>query len=369
VNDVVVAGGGLIGLAVAWRCAQRGLSVTVVDEAPGAGASYAAAGMLAPVTEAAYGEERLLALCRESLDRFPAFVTELQSAGGAHIALGTAGTLLIGFDADDMRALDELHAFQLELGLAARRLTPGQARRVEPTLTPRLRGALHVPGDHSVDARGLHAALLAAGQAVGVRVARTRIGALQVKHGRAMGLCLADGAELAAGTVVLALGAWSASLPGAPPLPVRPVKGQILRLRGADGLLGGTVRALVRGRQVYLVPYGQGGLVVGATVEEKGFDPAVTAGAVYELLHDAIEVVPAVAELELAETLARWRPGTPDNAPLLGPSAMPGLVIATGHYRNGVLLTPVTGDVIAELVASGSLPTLAAPFVPDRFGR
>src|SRR5439155_19604003 len=141
----------------------------------------------------------------------------------------------------------------------------------------------------------------------------------------------------AAATVVLALGAWSASLPGAPALPVRPVKGQILRLRGAAGLLDGTVRALVRGRQVYLVPHGRDGLVVGATVEEKGFDPAVTAGAVHDLLADAIEVVPGVAELELVETLARWRPGTPDNAPLLGPSALPGLVVATGHHRNGVL--------------------------------
>jgi glycine oxidase len=369
VNDVVVAGGGLIGLAVAWRCAQRGLSVTVVDEAPGAGASYAAAGMLAPVTEAAYGEERLLALCRASLERFPAFVSEVERAGGAHVALGTAGTLLVGFDADDMRALDELHAFQIELGLAAQRLTPGQARRLEPTLTPRMRGALRVPGDYSVDARGLHAALLAAARAVGVGMVRARIDALRVEQGRAAGLCLADGAELLAGTVVLALGAGSAVLPGVPPLPVRPVKGQILRLRGADGLLDGTVRALVRGRQVYLVPYAKGGLVVGATVEEKGFDAAVTAGAVHELLHDAIEVVPAVAELELVETLTRWRPGTPDNAPLLGPSALPGLVVATGHYRNGVLLTPVTGDVIAELLTRGALPAFAAPFVPDRFGR
>jgi glycine oxidase len=210
---------------------------------------------------------------------------------------------------------------------------------------------------------------LAAAQAAGVRMRRGRIEALRVDGGRATGLHLDGGAELAAGTVVLALGAWSAVLPGVPPLPVRPVKGQILRLRGAAGLLDGTVRALVRGRQVYLVPYAKDGLVVGATVEEKGFDAAVTAGAVHELLRDAIEVVPGVAELELAETLARWRPGTPDNAPLLGASALPGLVVATGHYRNGVLLTPVTGDVIAELLASGTLPALAAPFVPDRFGR
>jgi glycine oxidase len=367
--DVVVAGGGLIGLAIAWRCAQRGLSVTVADDAPGSGASHAAAGMLAPVTEAAYGEDRLLAFCRESLARFPAFVADLERESGIAVPLRTAGTLLVGFDADDVRALDELHTFQTGLGLPAERLTPGQARRREPALTPRLRGALHVSADHSVDGRALHAALWAAAREAGVRVVRSRIEAVRVDDGRATGLRLVDGAELAARTVVLALGAWSATLPGVPPLAVRPVKGQILRLRGADGLLDGTVRALVRGREVYLVPYAKDGLVVGATVEEKGFDAAVTAGAVHDLLRDAIEVVPAVAELELAETLASWRPGTPDNAPMLGPSTLPGLVIATGHYRNGVLLTPVTGDVIAELLVDGAVPALAAPFVPDRFGR
>jgi glycine oxidase len=366
--DVVVAGAGVIGLAVAWRCAQRGLSVTVADEAPGTGATYAAAGMLAPVTEAGYGEESLLALCRASLGRFPEFVAEVGRAGGVDVELRTAGTLLVGFDADDMRVLAELHAFQAGLGLTARRLPPAEARRREPSLTPRLRGALHVPGDHSVDGRALHAALLGAAQTAGVGVVRSRIEALRVDGGRATGLRLAGGGELAGGTVVLALGAWSASLPGVPPLPVRPVKGQILRLRGAEGLLDGTVRALVRGRAVYLVPYGGDGLIVGATVEEKGFEATVTAGAVHELLSDAIEVVPGVAELELVETLARWRPGTPDNAPLLGLSTLPGLAVATGHYRNGVLLAPVTADAIAELLAGGALPALAAAFVPDRFG-
>jgi glycine oxidase len=175
---------------------------------------------------------------------------------------------------------------------------------------------------------------------------------------------VAGGDVISADTVVLALGAWSGSLPGAPPLPVRPVKGQILRLRG-DTLLDGTVRALVRGRPVYLVPYAADRLVVGATSEELGFDAKVTAGAVHDLLRDAIEVVPGVADLELVETLARWRPGTPDNAPLLGPSPLPGLVLATGHHRNGVLLTPATADAIADLLTVGALPDYAAPFTVD----
>jgi glycine oxidase len=369
VSDVVVAGGGLIGLSVAWRAAQRGLSVTVVDAAPGTGASSAAAGMLAPVTEAAYGEDALLRLSLASLQRYPAFAAELEQASGRAVGLRTTGTLVVGFDEDDMRALDALHAYQRELGLPVERLPPRATRRREPSLTTRVRGGLAVDGDHSVDGRALHAALRGAAEAAGVRVVTQRVAELGVSDGRAAGLLLTDGSCVGAGSVVLALGAWSAGLPGVPPLPVRPVKGQILRLAGATGLLAGTVRALVRGRHVYLVPYGDGRLIVGATVEDVGFQATVTARGVHDLLHDALEVVPGVSELELVETLARWRPGTADNAPLLGPSSLPGLVLATGHHRNGVLLTPVTGDVVADLLSTGELPPLAAPFTVDRFDR
>ena len=367
-TDVLVAGGGLVGLGVAWQAARRGLSVQVVDDAPGTGSTHAAAGMLAPVTEVAYGEERLLALSRASLERYPSFVAELEQASGAAVGLRTAGTLLLGFDEDDLRAIDELHAFQRELGLDAERLTPSACRRREPGLSPRLRGGLHVPGDHSVDPRALHAALLVAAERAGVEVVAARVAGLLVEDDQATGLLLEDGDELRADAVVLALGARSGRLPGVPDgaVPVRPVKGQILRLRG-EPVLEGTVRALVRGRSVYLVPYGGDGLVVGATMEEQGFDPRVTAGAVLDLLRDAAEVVPGLVELELAETLTRFRPGTPDNAPLLGSCALPGLVLATGHHRNGVLLTPVTADAIAELLAGGALPEVAAPFHADRF--
>ncbi|MGY1831527.1 glycine oxidase ThiO [Geodermatophilus sp. SYSU D01180] len=366
-TDVAVAGGGLVGLAVAWRAARRGLSVTVVDDAPGSGASAAAAGMLAPVTEAGYREEPLLRLGLDSLARWPAFAAELEAAAGTPVGLRTAGTLVVGFDEDDVRELDALHAFQGELGLAARRLTPREARRREPALATRVRGGLLVEGDHSVDGRAVHAALLAAAASAGVTLVRDRVAGVVVDGGRAAGLGLASGDVLPAGATVLALGARSGQLPGVPPLPVRPVKGQVLRLAGAAGLLEGTVRALVRGRPVYLVPHAGDRLVVGATSEDRGFDARVTAGGVHDLLHDAIDVVPEVSELELTETLARWRPGTPDNAPLLGPSSLPGLVLATGHHRNGVLLTPVTAEATAELLATGALPAVAAPFTADRF--
>jgi glycine oxidase len=290
-------------------------------------------------------------------------------AAGGPVGLRTAGTLVVGFDEDDMRELDVLHAYQRRLGLAAERLTGRAARRREPSLTPRVRGALLVHGDHSVDGRAVHAALTTAAAAAGVRILRQRVTGVRLAEGRAVGVRLADGSDLPADAVVLALGAWSGGLPGAPDLPVRPVKGQILRLAGAAGLLEGTVRALVRGRAVYLVPYRGDGLIVGSTVEDRGFDARVTAGAVHDLLDDAIEVVPGVTELELVETLARWRPGTADNAPLLGPCELPGLVLATGHYRNGMLLTPITAEVIADQLVSGRLPEVAAPFTADRFRR
>jgi glycine oxidase len=368
VTDVLVAGGGVVGLSVAWRAAQRGLAVTVVDDAPGTGASYAAAGMLAPVAEAAYGEQPLVELSRASLALYPAFAAELAEASGRRVDLRTAGTLLVGFDEDDVRELDRTHAFHLELGLDAARQTPRTCRSQEPSLTPRLRGGVRIAGDHSVEPRALHGALLAAATAAGVTLVRRRIAELVLEQGRAVGVRLEDGEALRAASTVLALGAWSGRLPGVPDgsVPVRPVKGQILRLRGTP-LLQGTVRALVRGRSVYLVPYDEDRLVVGATVEEQGFDPRVTAGAVLDLLRDATEVVPGLTELELVETLARWRPGTPDNGPLLGPSSVPGLVLATGHYRNGVLLAPVTAQAVTDVLAGQPLAGPAAAFAGDRF--
>jgi len=369
-GDLAVLGGGLIGLAVAWRAAQRGLRVHLADPRPGAGASTAAAGMLAPVTEAHYGEERLLGLNLRSARRYPEFVRELEEATGLPAGFDTRGTLAVAFDRDDRAVLAETAAFHRRLGLPSTPLSSREARALEPRLTPGVQAGLLVEQDHQVDNRLLHAALLAAAEGAGVRVHRSRA-ALVVEGGRARGLRLAGGRTLTADQVVLAAGCWSSEVPGLPSgaLPrVRPVRGQILRLSMAGGaLLGRTVRAMVRGGYVYLVPRLHGELVVGATTDELGFDTGVTAGGVYELLRDAHEVVPGITELPLIESRTGLRPGSPDNAPLLGPTALPGLIAATGHYRNGVLLTPVTADAIGALVADGALPDYAAPFTPDRF--
>jgi glycine oxidase len=365
--DVVVVGGGVVGLGVAWRAAQAGVAVTVVDPAPGRGASWAAAGMLAPVTEVHYGEQALLRLNLAAADRWPAFAAELEEAAGTPIGYRRCGTLTVARDADDNAALEDLYRFQLGCGLQVERLRSRDCRRLEPGLAPSVRGGVLAPGDHQVDNRAMAGALAAAGERAGVRLVAGRAAELAVDRDRVTGVVLAGGERLAAGTVVLAAGCWSRDLGGlAAELlpPVRPVKGQLLHLRGpaADPLC----RRNVRGLEVYVVPRADGRVVVGATVEEQGFDARVTAGAVHDLLRAAFELLPDAAELELVETVAGLRPGSPDNAPLLGPAGVDGLVVATGHYRNGILLAPVTADAVAELLATGRVPAAIAPFRPDR---
>ncbi|MCZ7413797.1 MULTISPECIES: glycine oxidase ThiO [unclassified Streptomyces] len=374
---VVIVGGGVIGLVTAWRAAQRGMRVSVVDPAPGGGAARVAAGMLAAVTELHYGEEGLLALNLASAERYATFAEELAEAAGQDVGYRACGTLAVALDSDDRAHLRELHALQQRCGLDTQWLSGRECRRLEPMLAPGVRGGLRVDGDHQVDPRRLASALLTAGGRAGVAFRRARAERLLLAGdggGRAVGVRLDDGAELTGDTVVLAGGSESVRLPGVPEdvvPPVRPVKGQVLRLRmpKAPGppFLSRTVRAVVRGGQVYLVPRESGELVLGATSEELGWDTTVTAGGVYELLRDAHELVPGLTELPLVETCAGLRPGSPDNAPLLGPSALPGLQLATGHYRNGVLLAPVTGDALAESLATGLLPEVARPFGPARF--
>ncbi|MFF4955723.1 glycine oxidase ThiO [Streptomyces sp. NPDC001222] len=372
-SDVLVVGGGVIGLVTAWRAAQRGLATTVVDPAPGGGAAQVAAGMLAAVTELHYGEQTLLALNLESARRYPDFAAELTEATGQDLGYRRCGTLAVALDADDRAHMRDLHALQQRSGLASEWLSGRDCRRLEPMLAPGVRGGLKVDGDHQIDPRRLVAALVTACERAGVGFHRGWAERLTVLRGRAAGIRTADGTDLAAEQVVLAAGSLSGQLAGVPDEvlpPVRPVKGQVLRLtvpKRYAPFLSRTVRAVVRGGHLYLVPRENGELVVGATSEELGWDTTVTAGGVYELLRDAHELVPGITELALTETRAGLRPGSPDNAPLLGPTELDGLLLATGHYRNGVLLTPVTGDVMAHVLTTGGLPDEARPFTPRRF--
>jgi glycine oxidase len=384
-SDVLVIGGGVIGLAIAWRAAQRGLRVVVADADPGRGASRAAAGMLTPVAEAAYAERALFELSSASLQSYPGFVAELTEATGQPTGYRQTGTLLVGYDADDLALIREHAALIESFGVPGEPMSGRDCRRAEPLLGPAISGGLLVSGDASVDPRLLTSALLAAAGQAGVLHRRAAVIGLTTSHDRvsgaerAVGADLADGTRVKAGQVVLAAGWASSALPGLPPWaapPVRPVKGQIVRLRPtaattAGGLPGAlisrTVRGFVQGSSVYLVPREDGELVIGATQEEMGADTTVTAGGVWQLLRDARAIVPGITELELAEAVAGLRPGTPDNAPVLGPSALAGLVLATGHFRSGVLLAPVTARLIAGFLADGEMPDSAAPFGPGRF--
>ncbi|WP_369237873.1 glycine oxidase ThiO [Streptomyces sp. R21] len=372
-SDVLVVGGGIIGLVTAWRAAQRGLGTAVVDPEPGGGAARVAAGMLAAVTELHYGEQTLLGLNLASARRYPEFAAELTEATGQDLGYRRCGTLAVALDADDRAHLRELHTLQQGSGLESEWLSGRECRRLEPMLAPGVRGGLRVDGDHQIDPRRLAKALVTACERAGVVFHRTWAERLRVAGDRATGVVIAGGTELAAGQVVLAGGSLSGQLAGVPDAvlpPVRPVKGQVLRLtvpKRYAPFLNRTVRAVVRGSHVYLVPRENGELVVGATSEELGWDTTVTAGGVYELLRDAHELVPGITELPLTETRAGLRPGSPDNAPLLGPTELDGLLLATGHYRNGVLLTPVTGDAMAHALTTGELPEEARPFTPRRF--
>jgi glycine oxidase len=374
-SDVLVIGGGIIGLVTAWRAAQRGLTTAVVDPEPGGGAAQVAAGMLAAVTELHYGEQTLLGLNLASARRYPDFAAELTEVSGEDLGYRRCGTLAVALDADDRAHLRELHALQRQSGLDSQWLSGRDCRRLEPMLAPGVRGGLRVDGDHQIDPRRLARALVLACERAGVIFHRAWAELFRVAGERAAGVTTTDGTELDAGQVVLAAGSLSGRLPGVPDdvlPPVRPVKGQVLRLtvpRRFAPFLSRTVRAVVRGSQVYLVPRENGELVIGATTEELGWDTTVTAAGVYELLRDAHELVPGLTELPLTETRAGLRPGSPDNAPLLGPTELPGLLLATGHYRNGVLLTPVTGDAMAHVLATGELTDEARPFTPRRFAR
>ncbi len=377
--DVLVIGGGVIGLATGWRAAQRGLRVILADPDPGRGASHAAAGMLTPVAEAAYAERELFELGLTSLRRYPAFAAELTELTGRPTGFRPAGTLAVGYDADDMAMLREHALLRESFGAPVQRLTGRECRQAEPLLGPAIGGGLLVSDDASADPRLLTAALAAAFCAAGGTLLRQPAARLREAAGRAAGADLADGTVVSAAQVVLSAGWASASLPGLPPgavPPLRPVKGQILRLRPAPAtagpagpLLNRTVRGLVQGSPVYLVPRHDGELVIGATQEELGTDTTVTAGGVWQLLRDARALVPGITELELAEAVAGLRPGTPDNAPVIGPSPLPGLVLATGHFRGGVLLAPVTADLIAGLLETGTIDRAAWPFRAGRFAR
>jgi len=368
--DVVVVGGGVIGLSCAWRLAQRGARVAVVERGePGQGATRVAAGMLAPVGELTFGEPELLELTLAAARLYPEFVAELEAGSGESTGYERLGALHVALDRDEAEQLRRVHDLQRSLNLEVEWLAPRRCRELEPGLTPSFHGGVLAAGEAAIDPRALTQALAVALRAEGGELlSGTKVVGGTFEAARLAGVRTSKGEELRADAVVLAAGAWSGAaewLPEHARPSVRPVKGQMVELRARNE--EPVVRHILASERVYLVPRPDGRLIAGATVEEMGFDTAVTVGGVHELLREAYRLLPDVAEMELLGAAAGLRPGTPDNLPLVGPGAIEGLVLATGHFRNGILLAPITADAVAATLAGTEPPAAIAKADPSRF--
>lgn len=371
--SVAIIGGGLCGLGVGWRLAAAGCAVDLFErDKVGRSASWAAAGMLAANVEAEPGEDMLLSLDLDSQRRWPAFATELSAVTGVDLGYRDEGTIVVAIDRDDAEALRFTYEFQKGLGLDIEWMTGGQARRLEPHLSPGIPAAVRCALDHQVDNRQLVVALEKACRAAGVVIhENTPVMAVDISGGASAGRV--SGVQTAAGAhradvVLMAAGAWSYDIDGLPPMarpPVRPLKGQMLGLRMDPR--APIVDHVVWGPGIYIVPRKDGRLILGATVEDKGFDSDMTAGGVFRLLESAWEALPQIEELPLDEMWVGFRPTSRDDAPILGPTPVDGLVMATGHHRNGILLAPVTIDAVSDFILNGVVESAIEPFGIGRF--
>ena len=372
---IAIIGGGICGLGIGWRLAQAGENVTVYDRgAAGMGATWAAAGMLAPQVEAEHGEEFLLPLALESRAMWKGFAAELLSTTGIDVDYREEGTMVVGLDRDDAEYLENRLSYFQSLGLDVHWLTGYQARKREPHLARAVGSAIYSTLDHQVDnrlvAEALKTAFLGAGgilkeniEIIGVVTAGGKVSAIET----AEDTILTD-------MVILAAGAWSRNLAGIPdssrPL-VRPLKGQMIAVQMEpenpliESVIWGPGNGIVP--SIYLAPKSNGRLVIGATVEEMGFDTELTAGGIMELLRLAWDVLPGIYDLPLVESWAGLRPASRDDAPILGPSKTKGLVLATGHHRNGILLAPLTAKAVCNYVRRGEVGESIKPFLLDRF--
>lgn len=368
---VAIVGAGVCGLGIGWKLAQAGCAVSIYDRGTaGRGASWAAAGMLAPQIEAEPGEQALLALMMESQTLWPAFHARVEQASGLAVPYRSEGTLLVALDRDDAEAGKRAQEFQRGLGLSTQWLNAAQVRAREPHLHPDVRGGIFSPADHAVDNRALVEALIVAlNNAGGALHENISVDEVTITNGKADGL-VAGGECVSADVVVIAAGAWSRTLPGLPEMarpPVSPLKGQMLALQ--MDVRAPLIRHVVWAPGIYMVPRDDGRLILGATMEEKGFDPHLTAGGMLELLRAAWEALPGIDELPIIEQWVGFRPTSTDDAPILGPTPIEGLVMATGHHRNGIQLAPITAEAVSHFVLSGEVPSSLRPFALSRFAR
>ena len=371
---VIIVGGGVIGLSIGWQLAKAGCTVSIYERnQAGRAASWAAAGMLAPHAEVHFEERELLRLGVQSCRMYPEWVAELETDSRLKAGYRAEGTLIVGVDRDDARELEHLYESQKLLDLKVEWITGIEAREIEPLLSPKITAAIWSKDDHQVDNRAMVEALIEAfRRADGTLHEDTPVDKIEIVNGKAYGIWVNGDLE-EADVIVLAAGCWSNDIDGLPEIvqpPVRPVKGQMLALQMEEGIVLEKVIRAPRAKyptDVYLVPKDDGRLVIGATSEEMGFDTRLTAGGLFELLRGTWEAVPGIYDLPVIETWAGLRPGSRDNAPILGETGVENLIMATGHYRNGILLTPITAREIASLILTGEKSETIAPFQLSRF--
>ena len=373
-KEIIIIGGGVIGLGIGWQLTKSGVSVTIYDSGEaGRAASWAAAGMLAPLAEAHTEEPELLKLGCESLVLYPQWVSELESDAEMSVGFRDEGTHIVGLESDDTHQLKHLYQAQQQLGLSVNWLSGGEVREIESALSPRVSAAIQCESDYQVDNRLMVTALKSAYlRNGGVLHENNPIEKIHVENCQVQGIETREGFHRG-DMVILSAGCWSSQIDGIPDSirpPVRPVKGQMMALQMEDGISINSVIRTVRARyptDVYLVPRTDGRLIIGATSEEMGYDTRLTVGGMFELLRGAWEVVPGVYELPILESWAGLRPGSRDNAPILGKTPIENLIYATGHYRNGILLSPITAYEISRLVLSDETSDVIKPFQLDRF--
>ena len=367
---IVIVGGGVIGLSVAWRLAREGAPYRVLlldAHRAGEGTSRVSAGMIAPIAEAGFEDPGFIRFARLSRERYRSFVAEVSADAESTVALGEEGSLVIAIHRDDVEAMRRVYEHRRHADLPVEWLSGTQARELEPTLTPRVSAAMWIAYDGQVNTRALLPALVRACIRRGVEVREgARVSRIIVDGDSVAGVEV-NGEGVEADVVVLAAGAWSGTIGGLPAdvVPaVRPIRGQILRLKRTHEF---TTRHVVRGPRAYLLPKDDGTVVVGATQEEAGFDATPTAGGIKTILENAWEMVPSIYDLPIERIEVGLRPGTRDHLPLIGPTRVRGLVMATGHFRHGILFAPTTADAVCRGILTGNFGEDVAAFSPDRF--
>jgi glycine oxidase len=367
---IAIIGGGVIGLSIAWRIAREnaGHRILLLDaNRAGEGTSRVSAGMIAPIAEAGFEDPHFIQFARLSRERYRAFVSDISIDADTSVALGEEGSIIVSIHRDDVDAMRRVYEHRRHADLPVEWLTGTQAREIEPTLTPRVSAAMWIPYDGQVNPRVLLPALVRACHRRGVELHEgARVTRILIDDEAVAGVEV-NGESVEADVVVLCAGAWSGTIGGLPEdvVPqVRPIRGQILRLtRTADF----ATRKVVRGPRAYLLPKDDGTIVVGATQEEAGFDATPTAGGVKTILENAWEMVPSIYDLPIERIEVGLRPGTRDHLPLIGPTRIRGLIMATGHFRHGILFAPTTADAVCRGILTGDFGEDVAAFAPDRF--